>query len=101
MCTGGGGGEQRFTGRGGGGAQRQQPYRPQVQKQSSMEGVASMEQDTDSTNDGVIMVRIYYNGLFMSASPVVPLGITFFVNNLEHIVVKSFKCWKLFYFKKH
>lgn len=56
VCT-GGGGEQRFTGRPGSGAQRQQQYRPQMSRQSSMEGVASMEQDNDSSNDGVIMVR--------------------------------------------
>ena len=55
VCT-GGGGEQRFTGRPGSGAQRQQQYRPQMPRQNSMEGVASMEQD-DNSNDGVIMVR--------------------------------------------
>lgn len=52
-----GGGEQRFTGRPRGGAQRQQQYRPQMQQQNSMEGVASMEQDNDSYNEGVLMVR--------------------------------------------
>ena len=55
-CT--GGGEQRFTGRPGGPPQRQQQYRPQHQ-QISMEGVASMEQDTENHDEGVIMVSVH------------------------------------------
>ena len=69
LCT--GSGEPRFTGRPGGVAHRQQQYRPPMQRQgsSSMEGVASMEQD-DSTNDGVIMVSLadnfmHYRCLFL------------------------------------
>lgn len=57
-CIHTGGGEQRFIGRPGGGAQHQQQYRPQLHQQTRMEGVASMEQDNDIYNEGVIMVSL-------------------------------------------
>ena len=69
-----GGGEQRFTGRPGGGAPRQQQYRPPMPRHNSMEGVASMEQDIDSSNDGVIMVTIYYVVCLSSSHRSFPLN---------------------------